>query len=395
MRLALYGGFGEKGRTSIGLAHDGFRVIVDAGVKTSVARDAHDYYPAIPPAGLAGASAMIVTHGHEDHAGGIGWCLAHGFHGRILMTAQTRREADDAIAAYAPPAELARFRAAQVDLLPPVGERFDLGPFRVSTGRSGHVAGGVWCTFALRAAGAHAAPCFAFCGDVVPASPVFAMDALPRVRVVALDASYGDDDVAAAQRAAQVATWVAAHPQGCVLPTPLFGRSIELLAIVPGPLALAPHMRDALEVQVADTRWLVPGAAERLEARLAQARDWTAGEPLPAAALLCHDGMGMAGPARDIVAQARATRHPVLFTGHLPDGSPGERMLDDRLAAWIRLPTHPTRTENQAMARECGAALVLGHSCPLPALADLARDLPALQPALATGQSLDLDACLS
>jgi mRNA degradation ribonuclease J1/J2 len=73
MQLSLYGGFGEKGRTSIGVAHDGYRLIVDAGVKTSTPRDAADYYPAIPREHLAQAAAMVVTHGHEDHAAAIGW----------------------------------------------------------------------------------------------------------------------------------------------------------------------------------------------------------------------------------------------------------------------------------------------------------------------------------
>jgi predicted metal-dependent RNase len=44
MRLHLYGGFGEKGRTCLGVEVDGYRLLLDAGVKTS-ARGA-DYYPA-------------------------------------------------------------------------------------------------------------------------------------------------------------------------------------------------------------------------------------------------------------------------------------------------------------------------------------------------------------
>src|SRR5262249_3936473 len=159
--------------------------------------------------------------------------------------------------------------------------------------------------------------------DVVPASPVFAMDPLPRCDALALDASYGDDDVSNAARAAEIAAWVADRPDGCVLPTPLYGRSLELLGVVPGALALAPGMRDALAAQVADADWLVPSAARALEQRLAIAMDWREGEALPRAALLCHDAMGLTGPARAVLAQARSAGHPVLFTGHVPDGSPG------------------------------------------------------------------------
>jgi Cft2 family RNA processing exonuclease len=32
MRLVLHGGFGEKGRTSVGVERDGYRLLLDAGV---------------------------------------------------------------------------------------------------------------------------------------------------------------------------------------------------------------------------------------------------------------------------------------------------------------------------------------------------------------------------
>src|SRR6476469_8293647 len=60
MRLHLYGGFGEKGRTCLGVEVDGYRLLLDAGVKTS-ARGA-DYYPAISADELAATDAMVSTH---------------------------------------------------------------------------------------------------------------------------------------------------------------------------------------------------------------------------------------------------------------------------------------------------------------------------------------------
>lgn len=383
MRLILHGGFGEKGRTSVALESAGWRLLLDAGIKTSAAgRD--DYYPAISPERLRETDAIVVTHGHEDHAAALGWCIEGGFRGRIFMTPQTRRDADEALAGYATAAQRDLVRAFSVEALPVNDGVLHLGPFTVTTGRSGHIAGGVWCAVSDGTAR------FAFCGDVVPASPVFAMDPLPRCDGIALDASYGDDDVCAATRAAQVADWVAARPGGCVLPTPLYGRSAELLAVVPGPLALAPGMRAALRAQIDDPAWLAADAARALAPRLADAIDWTERSPFPHAALLCHDAMGLAGPAREILARARAERHATLFTGHLPAGSPGERMVADGSAAWIRLPTHPTLRENCALAARSGARLVLGHSCEREALARLARHVPALRTDAATGDTLTL-----
>jgi glyoxylase-like metal-dependent hydrolase (beta-lactamase superfamily II) len=383
MRVVLHGGFGEKGRTSLAVVRDGYRLLLDCGVKTS-ARGTDDYYPAIAAEDLARTDAIVVTHGHEDHVAALGWCIAHGFRGRILMTATTRRDLSTCLDDYAEPAHRRLVETAAIDALPVAGRPLALGPFRVTTGRSGHIGGGVW------SAVDDGERRLLYCGDVVPASPVFAMDALPRCDAVVLDASYGDDATPAAARARQIADWVLAHPQGCALPTPLYGRSAELLACVPGPLFVAPGMGDALREQIDDDDWLASGVAARLAPRLDEARTWQPGSPLPRGALLCHDGMGLAGPSRDILALARATSHPVLFPGHVPAGSPGERLLAEGRGAWIRLPTHPTLPENRAMTIATGARSVLGHSCDATALASLARDLPALRVDAKTGDTVEV-----
>ena len=383
MRLDLYGGFGEKGRTCLGVESAGFRLLLDAGVKTS-AQGSDDYYPAIPRNELSSFDAMIVTHAHEDHIAALGWCIAGGFRGRILMTAECRREADACLASYATAAEHALARAAVVERLPVGVNGFALGPLHISTGRSGHMGGSVWCNIA----DVHVR--LDYCGDIVPSSRVFAVDPLVRADVIVIDASYGEDSTTVEERSDEVVEWIAAHPQGNVMPTPLYGRSLELLALIDGPLALAPGMREALRTQIADGTWLMPGTSDRLTERLAAAVDWHEGESLPAATLLCHDGMGMSGPSRPILAEARRAAHPALFTGHLPAGSPGEQMVAERRASWIRLPTHPTLSENLALVASSGATRVLGHSCDPSVLHGLESHLPHLDAKLATGDRVVL-----
>jgi len=381
MRLHLHGGFAEKGRTCLGVEVDGYRLLLDAGVKTS-ARGA-DYYPAISADELRATDALVITHAHEDHVAALGWCIAGGFRGRLLMSAETRREVDLFLHAYADASHRRAARDfAREDLV--VGVPVALGPLQLVAGRSGHVSGGVWCTVGD---GHHA---IGYCGDVVPASEVFAMDPVPACDAVVLDASYGDDDTSSCERAQAVHDWVLAHRQGCVLPTPLSGRSAELLAIAPPPVALSEGLREALELQVADPAWLNGAAIDRLSRRLAAATDWHVGSALPRAALICHDGMGIAGPSRDILRIAAADAHPVLFTGHLPEDSPGEKMLAAGRATWLRLPTHPILSENVAIAAGCGAKTVLGHSCDRAALERLKRHIPRLRADLATGDRLEL-----
>jgi hypothetical protein len=205
-----------------------------------------------------------------------------------------------------------------------------------------------------------------------------------------IDASYGDDDVPTRARAAEIAAWIAARPAGCVLPTPLYGRSAELLAIVPGPMALAPGMRNALRAQIEGSGWLVDGIAQRMTERLDAAVDWREGDALPPAVLLCHDGMGISGPSRAILVDAAARAWATLFTGHLPSNSPGERLVAGGHAAWIRLPTHPTLTQNVAIAAASDASVVLGHSCDRALLARLTQHMPGLRADLSTGDCVDL-----
>lgn len=383
MRLNLYGGFGEKGRTCIGVESEGFRLLLDAGVKTS-AHGHDDYYPAIAEAALRATDAIVVTHGHEDHVAALGYFIAGGFAGRIFMTSETRRDAEISLAGYALPEHLTLVHRAAVERLPIGVDALRLGPLSISAGRSGHVAGGVWCRIDDGQVSVD------YCGDVVPGSPVFAMDRLPPCHALVIDASYGDDDITARHRAAQVAAWIAARPEGCLLPTPLYGRSAELLAVVPAPVALAPGMRGALQAQIDGDGWLVDGIAPLLAERLAAAADWNGAGALPRAALLCHDGMGMSGPSRALLASAAARGWATLFTGHLPAGSPGERMVAEGRAEWIRLPTHPTLAQNIAIAAGAAPDIVLGHSCERPLLARLAQHLPRLRADLATGDRVEL-----
>jgi glyoxylase-like metal-dependent hydrolase (beta-lactamase superfamily II) len=381
MRLHLHGGFAEKGRTCLGVEVDGYRLLLDAGVKTSAS--GADYYPAISPEELRATDALVITHAHEDHVAALGWCIAEGFRGRLLMSAGTRREADLFLHAYAAASHRQAARDYPREELT-LGVPVALGPLQLVVGRSGHVSGGVWCAVSDDRS------TLGYCGDVVPASEVFAMDPLPACDAIVLDASYSDDNTPARERAQAVHDWIVAHPQGCVLPTPLSGRSAELLAIAPGAVALSEGMRDALEVQMADPAWLADAALVRLGERLAAATDWKHGSALPRAALICHDGMGIAGPSRELLRMAAKASHPVLFTGHLPTDSPGEKMLAAGRADWLRLPTHPILSENAAIAAASNAKTVLGHSCDRAALERLKKHIPLLRADLGTGDRLML-----
>lgn len=382
--VGLQGGFGEKGRTSVLVSDAATAVMLDAGIK--VGAGGEDYHPhLLRPA--AQIDALFITHAHEDHVGALCWMLARGYDGPIWMTAQTRQEMSDTLRQYARPEDIGHLPRldSRVRLLTP-GQEVRVGGLRIGTGHSGHVAGGVWFTVS------DGQTRVAYLGDVVSASRVFPYDPVTDCDLMILDASYGVDPVPARERASEILAWVRAHPEGCLLPTPLAGRSLELMAILDMPFAIAADMRGPLAAQITAKGMIRPDAAALLGSRLAAAADWAVGDPLPRCPLLVHDGMGVAGPAGPAIQAAAAQRHPVLLTGHLPPGSPAAALLVQGGAEWVRMPTHPTLPENVALWQAAGQPRTLGHSCDDKVLALLGDHMTTLETGARTGQTLGVGA---
>ncbi|WP_367714413.1 MBL fold metallo-hydrolase (plasmid) [Nitratireductor sp. GISD-1A_MAKvit] len=383
LQVDLQGGFGEKGRTSVVVSDGNTCVMLDAGIKVGATGD--EYYPVLARP-IGEIDALFISHAHEDHIGALCHLLRQGYTGPIYMTEETRTEMPATLAQYADPADLADFSplVEQIRLFRP-GEALTVGALSVATGASGHVVGGVW--FSVEAAGQRVV----YSADIVPESAVFPMQPLPVCDLLILDASYGADPIPGAERAGQIGEWVVGYADGCLLPTPLSGRSLELIAAINVPFAIEAGMREALSAQIHAPDAVHKDRVAILSQRLKSARDWTVDEPLPSCPLLVHDGMGVAGPSRPALEAAEKSGFPILLSGHLPAGSPGARLVDEGKAAWIRMPTHPTLPENIALWEAAGRPRLIGHSCDAAALEALRQHIPALMAGARTGDTHQID----
>ncbi|WP_439272749.1 MBL fold metallo-hydrolase [Pseudochrobactrum sp. HB0163] len=388
MEIKLYGGFGEKGRLGAGLAAGQTRLLFDIGIK--VGATGRDYYPLIEADDIAALDAVLLSHAHEDHVGGLLWLLEQGFQGRIFMTAATVAETEQTLKNYAEQHHLVRVALPRQRIsLFEAGDILTIKDARIATGRSGHVAGGVWFCTSLEGRR------IIYSGDVVPDSPVLKMDAFPQCDLLLLDASYGADPVSGAMRAQQVREWIVKNRDGCLLPTPLSGRSLELLALmasVSGNYAIHADMRAALAGQIAQSDALQDNAAVRLKQFLHQAQDWREDQALPRCPLLTFDAMGRAGPSVYAMNRAVKTGWPVLLTGHVPEDTPAHAMLQDELADWIRLPTHPTLSGMVELWEQAGRPVLYGHSCSAQLLAELKEHIAAVQQNAKSGDIINLGA---
>lgn len=299
------------------------------------------------------------------------------------MTRETFDEMPIVLQQYALPEDLNSVNISDlnIEIFSP-GDELKVGNLTVATGHSGHVAGGVWMQIQ-----SPTGERLIYSGDVVPNSSVYPMSSLPHCDLLLLDASYGIDAIPIEDRIESIRKWVGARPGSVLLPTPLSGRSIELINILPQNFAICEGMRESLLSQIFAIRDYNRQKSLQLEKLIRDAEVWRPETPFPVMPLLTYDGMGIGGPSVEGIQQAIDTKTPILCTGHLPPGSPGELAVKAGVADWLRFPTHPNLIENTEMWKSTGKPKVLGHSCPKSMLLDIGKHIHSLDPNATTGQS--------
>lgn len=286
---------------------------------------------------LDSVDAIVVSHAHEDHAAALDVAPQLG-NPLIYATPGTWSFIKDC------PVPTDRRR------LLPIQGTTEIAGAKVTTGRSGHAPGGVWLHFALGDG-------FLYTGDWSAESRVYPFDAPPKVKTVALDASYGDRDESLDQQIDALSKLIG---NGAVLPIPIGGRGPEMaLRLVERGFPL-PHLCPEVRRQAEQ---IASGADDSAStaARDALAKLLARGLPTspdPKGITICGDSNAEGGLAAELFAKWLGTT-PFIFTGHIPKKTPAHSALAEGKVTWQRWNTHPRSSDVVKLVKDLGAQQVI------------------------------------
>jgi glyoxylase-like metal-dependent hydrolase (beta-lactamase superfamily II) len=327
-RLTAISGLGAKGPACFLLETGEARLLLDLGYGP-----APGLWPDV--SGVGRVDALLLSHGHRDHAGALKLAPEVG-----------------SPPVHATAAVLDRLgRSAGGTSVPLFGEAEICG-IRVRTGRNGHAPGGVWMHFDVGGG-------LLYTGDYGVESPIYAYDAPPPARTVVLDASYGDYADSIQDCMARLAPFF--DRRAALMPVPPDGRGPEMayhLATACGFLpCIGDDLRASLERMAAnEADSLRPGTADVL-ARIAREAPPATG---PGGVVLTGRADASDGEAGALAARWEREAEPdMIFTGYYAPGSRAQRLVDSGRGRYVRWNAHPRLADNVALARSVGADTVL------------------------------------
>jgi Cft2 family RNA processing exonuclease len=349
--LRLISGVGKKGPACFAIEAQGKRLVLDLGEGPPPG-----HLPDV--AAIAPADALVLSHSHKDHIGGLS-LLAKLGNPPVYAT--------EVVAGALPNGLTTRTL--------PVRGRSEVLGITVETGRNGHAPGGVWLHFAIGNG-------FIYTGDYSAESVLYAYDPPARATATALiDCSYGDYQRPLAECWRELATHLGKGP--LLLPVPANGRgpeiALELMRHGLRDIFIDEAMRKALQ-QLADAAKvsLRGGLVQEIE-RLAQIA-----QPIetPRGVLLAASADGASGAASRLLPEfERLGEIAILFTGYINPNTPAERLSKSGRAQTMRWNVHPRLSDTVTLVRNVQAQSVIPAFCDR---VELPKLVAALAPARVT-----------
>ena len=366
MKIRFLGAAGTVTGSRYLLTHGGHRLLVDCGLFQGVKNIRSRNWKPFPIA-PRDIEAVVLTHAHLDHSGFLPRLMREGFHGPVWSTSATRELVDILLADSAHlqeedarhanrygyskhhPAEplyttedarqvMKQFRSNGFD------EPVDIGPFRVTFTRAGHILG---------AASVHvdcAGRSITFSGDLGrPEDPVMhAPDRLAATDWLVLESTYGDrlhPDEDPYETLAGIVNRTAARGGTVLLPSFAVGRSQALMYLLSRlmdehripelPVFLdSPMAIDVTSVfrHFRSEHRLTQDACDRLHAMVTYTRSPEESEALASNHYpkIIIAGAGMLNGGRilhHLIAFGADPRNAVVIAGYQAEGTRGDALL--------------------------------------------------------------------
>ena len=345
--LRLISGVGAKGPACFLLQAAGRRFMLDLGEGPPPGA-----LPAID--GIGPVDAVILSHGHKDHVGGLPLLGKLG---------QPPVYATASVAAALPK----DFEARPL----PVGGSADVLGLEVTTGRDGHAPGGVWLHIAVGGG-------FLYTGDWSAESILYAYDPpTKRATTALLDCSYAGYDKPIAACWTELEPFVARGP--LLLPVPANGRgpeiALEIFRRGFSQIFVDEAMRNALaRLATGDRPSLRAEAADEIGRLAAAAKP--IGETRPRGIMLAAAADGSSGATARLLAEWEHASEPaIVFTGYVTPGTPAERLVKSGRGKFVRWNVHPRLSDVLALMQSVKPQTVIPAFCDRAQLALLAEKL--------------------
>lgn len=344
-QLRLISGVGAKGPACFLLQAAGKRLMLDLGEGPP---------PGVLPDvdGVGRIDALILSHGHKDHVGGLALLGKIG-NPPVYATAS--------VAAALP---------KDIEVRPlPVGGSADVLGIEVTTGRNGHAPGGVWLHFAVDGG-------FLYTGDWSAESILYAYHPPARPTATALiDCSYAGYEKPIAACWNELEPFVKRGP--LLLPVPANGRgpeiALEIFRRDVAQIFVDEAMGNALQrLATRDSACLHPGVAEELARLAASAQPIDAARPR--GVILAAAADGSSGATARLLAECEQDAEPaIVFTGYVTPGTPAERLVKSGRGKFVRWNVHPRLSDVIALLQSVQPQTVIPAFCDraqLPLLAE-------------------------